>query len=260
MRLFSYLHNQGAKANRLDTYADDRRGKFAELRPLIESAVDANQQVGFRDDSYHWSRKDGVKRETYNLGSRSSQSYHRIYDKEDRVRWEREIKEGKADCMFSLACKAFESLDGSTDFDILMGSLIRDSIFSSVNFIERNGKNLERGKRLEWWEDFLKSLEVQPLKLASVKRVSCFHKMRDWVDKSVAKVLAKMQAVFPDFPVWIRRVVEQGQDRLSNSDKAMIEAFNREVREREREFSNRMEERGMEERENEKRFFERMRE
>jgi len=258
MRLFSYLCNQGARANRIDAYADDHSGRFARLRPLIESAVDKGQQVGFRDDGFHWSRKNGVRSETYNLGSRSSQSYHRIYDKEERVRWEREIKDSKAHCLFTLACKTFECLDDSTDFSHLLGSLIRDSIFSSIDFIDRKDKNLKRGERLDWWQEFLDSLEVQPLKLASTKRVSCFHRMRDWVDRSVAKVLARLKAVFPDFPVWMGRLIKQGEERLTSNDAKMIEAFLYDERESDERFYERMREREKRFGENDKRFYERI--
>lgn len=225
MRLFSRLFALGARATRIDIFCDDYANWFNVMRPMIKSEFKSGNAVGFRKikeitESDRWNEDN-----TLYLGTRQSESFHRIYDKQERTRWENQLGDGKANCLYALSCQVFDSMSSSDDFENLFCSLIRDSLFSSLDFVYRKGKNLDRAVRVEWWDWFLKRLNVQPMKLQSARNTTTFEKTKAWIERAVAKALAKMKAVYADYPVWLQRLVDNGRDRLTTGEKNLISSF-----------------------------------
>ena len=235
LRVMSYLFRLGFKCTRIDPYVDDYRGIFSDVRKNIDQAWENGNNSGFRHCSERVDNRieNGVRvrRRTFYIGSRTSPSFHRIYDKyEDDIkwiRWEWEVKYGLADYLFQLAVQTFRSLTFDDDFSSIFSQLIRDSIFSSLDFKDKRDKNLDRCERLDWWQSILDVVEAQPLKLRVPVREKTMARTLAWLGNQVAPSLAMLKKFSPDaFSSFIDGLVKTGAERLRSTHYTRIDLAN----------------------------------
>lgn len=233
-RLLGYLANLGAKCTRIDAYADDKGKTLYYIRENIERAIKEDNHIGFKQSEKIEKRTRKGLQTTLYLGSRQSESFIRIYDKQDKVRYERELKDSKANEFFSLYCDSFKSLQCGESFEEVIGSLIRDSLFSAIDFRERTDKNLKRCRRLTWWSYFLKDLSLSPLKLSPKSRETSLKKKKDWVENQVIPTLSVLKNVVPMFSDWMRESINRATVKMNRNNQKLVELFRAEMKELER--------------------------
>lgn len=163
IELVDYLNsNLTIKCHRLDVAIDDYSGGLFPVLQMREAGLQGNK-FGFTaiDDSY-LKVINGSFQGTLGLGSRTSQSFVRIYTKGNYlVRWETELKRAKAQELFNqLADLELDKLHDISEakgvFDILLKAAI-----GTIDFRDKTNsklsKNLTKNRtvRLPFWQSFL---------------------------------------------------------------------------------------------------------
>lgn len=212
--------NPEITCSRIDICLDDfsRRLTFDKLCNALESG----QYSGF--SSSHVVRNfDGSGGWTVYLGSRESQHFARIYNKEAEskgliksTRFESEFKGDKANSIFVALSQA-----------PCLGSairLMRGYIFGNFNFIERKDKNLERCSMLDWWAEFVEYTGFERLRLLIEKPVPTVERRVKWIHKQVEKTMALLCRAFgrKRFAKFVNECVKSGSERLKRIDDLLI--------------------------------------
>jgi hypothetical protein len=150
---------------------------------------------------------------TFNLGSRESEQYTRIYNKEAESngilkcrRLETEFKGKKAEQIF----KSIASEDSCG------ADTIGKWIIGKVNFIDVSDKNLDRCFQLDWWEKFLEDLGCIG-QIAVIQKIeSSIESKQEWIKRQVSKSVATIKKALGEqqFEVWFEEIVAIGRDKM----------------------------------------------
>ena len=227
MRLICYLRAKGFKATRIDCVTSDLMNRL-KYRDIVE-AVDNGDCKGFRPDSRNGFKKySGVNDRDWTtyLGSRSSDAFTRIYHTIENgyVRIEREYHDTRADAVFQSLANIYEwnHIERETMLSTLF-QLIRNYSVEGIDFIRRISKNLSRCVRLEWWDNFIKACDAEPVRIPTEKKESTIEKKKAHIDKQYAASLAMILQHDPEyFYHWIRGLVSQGKERMTDMQKAVV--------------------------------------
>jgi hypothetical protein len=186
------------KVTRIDIAVDDykKRLDFEELLTASREGMFAR----VRQVVPHFAclRRKRMKGWTFDVGSKQSDSYGVIYDKETEsdgriksVRFEGRFKDEVAHDLWlqwlSISCDEFENL--SPQF--LAGKAI-----GIVEFVERlpKEKNISRMRRLPWWENYVAAVGSH-LRHSVEKPDTTFERAKQWVERQVFGTLAVLRKV-----------------------------------------------------------------
>ncbi len=225
---------------RLDAAADDY-DKVTNLEDIARAQTDRNY-TGVR--SHRWAGSGSLGEEdglTYYFGAASSDSQLRIYDKaiessgkQDCIRWELQVRRGKAEAL----CKKWLCADIREDSEI--ASILSGAIAGAVDFIDRSKgqKDLSRCSRLPWWEGIKKRL-ARAFRLRPPMRVPTMESKISWICRAVSPSLATIKKYMGLSQFWqfIEDEITESESVLSSRNKAIVAeaiAIDRE-RERDRE-------------------------
>lgn len=222
--LFLELSSMGASCSRLDFALDDYEG----LLDLDE----IERKLAYGEVSTRWKNyeqrtgKVGIgslgvgEGRTIYLGSRTSETFARLYDKNKEqaaknpdfvplahwVRFEIEVKKRRAQQLF----EALVSLIAAGSDDI--GGFLAGYVRGLVDFKEPDysDTNKSRWATVSWWDSFL-SFSAK-LRLTFPKGIDTVEKLKRWVLRSVSPMLAVLATVDN---MWLDEVVSAGQNRWS---------------------------------------------
>ena len=217
--------------SRTDAAFDDRGRTIAPFE--VAEVAKRDDFTGFRRFKHDEPMRLGGIREGDQVtfgrrGRDGSGKLLRVYDKglesdgeNDSVRWEVELSKDRArEAVFQLAqCKSVEQFAG------LLGGLIGGAI-DFVSRTDRVGdKNVCRLERLKWWGEIV---EVLGKVVLAIDRPGVrVEKSREWVQESVATVLAMLEtAVGEDkFARWFAVLLEQGRLKLKPRHRGALKEF-----------------------------------
>ncbi len=184
----------------------------------MKKALIAGNYSGFKKAYEHW---DFGKGWTYELGSRQSDEFARIYNKEyesegliKSFRMEREFHDEKAE-------KAFKDWMNITpdEWETTGSAFLISLAIGKVNFIDRAAypeeKNLNRIPVLSWWESWTK--DIVPTGYSKTKVVHSLDRTLTWVQKQVARMMAVAKRAMGtgDFHNWRNRLEKWADQNLS---------------------------------------------
>jgi phage replication initiation protein len=184
---------EGRRIGRLDLTVDDKN-RITSLEAIQTALDDGNIVTHYKKIEPRVKIVPRVSKDTTGItfGSRSSDSYLRVYDKllesrtkntdkepeNDFLRWELELKNERADA----ALQALVALEG--DQAVWTLGLIR----ACVDFRVTDNANVTRCQTLvDWWSAFLDS--AQKVVLAIPKAVDTYERVKDWVFRAVSPLL-----------------------------------------------------------------------
>lgn len=211
------------RCSRIDLALDD----FDKSLPyeLLLQAIKDKNYTGFKSKKHIGDFElDGAW--TIYLGSRESEQFTRIYNKSieskgliDSYRWESELKDKKSQYVFNLLCQAVTVEAASR--------VVQEHIFGSVDFIDRNQKNLCRCKRLGWWESWLKLVGQAPKKISVPRPPTSVENKVAWMLRQVAKSLSIINIAFgsDEFSIFLEGLIQSGSDRLRRYDYLLIQEY-----------------------------------
>lgn len=219
------LEESDSRITRIDMALDDyqRTITFEQLHEV----QDKDNYSGFSTCGISASKKRGCARgNTYYFGSRNSGNFLRIYDKAvetngeiDAIRLELESKQGRAEQVG----KMIQTIGYNEQ---QLKQLFLDLITGCVNFIERrtDTTNLDRMKRLDWWQQFLDFVAAVPLKFSLPKPERTLDKTRTWMNRQVCTSLAMIREVYGErqFQQFIRQLLSDGFHRFTTYHKAVV--------------------------------------
>lgn len=188
-----------------DLYARNTAG-FRKWRPEIDLRWDEELETY-------------IEYKTYYLGSRRSDAYTRIYDPyvkhgvEGYMDFECEFKHAKAQAVADYLCSLSSGL---SDEDLAYH--VASIALGQIDFIERNGKNLDRAKRRPWWAKLLKYVlgTFGTLRIPAPKYEPCLEKTQAWVERQVMGALGALNVYLGHrrFWAWFHSVLLQRIDHL----------------------------------------------
>lgn len=218
----NYLDNLGFKASRLDVAWDDRPtdGSAGVLDfEQVKEHVDAWAFTSpVKRCEEHCRRERGKAPErTLCIGSRSSDTFCRIYDKAAQtgtdghwVRVELEFKRERAQAALRLIyCGGGRAITG----------VLRE--FLEFKDASDTDSNRSRWPVSAWWLAFLGAAAKCKLAMAPAER-TC-EKVSNWIDKQVLPALALL-SLAPGWGLdWIAEGIERGRERLRRPHHRMLE-------------------------------------
>lgn len=216
----------GVRCSRIDICLDDY-GKH--INPTqIEEALAEGYYTGFSVataiTNYDRQNSGGF---TINLGSRSSDRFTRIYDKDVESsgkikshRVEAELKGALSEAFFALY------IEFPVQPDLIQRRLI-GYILGGFDFIQRLDKNIERNQRLSFWEDFVNLVKVLPLKIFVRRAKTTIAAKKTWISHSVSKSLLMLSTVLgvERFEYFLAEVMESAKSRINSMDVLIMEDY-----------------------------------
>lgn len=174
----------GGKFKRIDFAFDDKVGLLD--MGLIGLAVRERSYVSRSKSCTHYEKHtaSGMDGETWAFGSRSSETYLRIYDKAAEqqqgghwIRVELELKDERANAAVG------ELLAFSPDE---WSSKVASWLYAFVDFklVDAADHNRSRWLTVDWWQDFLG--QVRKSKIFTSIKIRSVQEVFDWVEKQVA--------------------------------------------------------------------------
>lgn len=189
-----------ATCSRIDVAIDD----YSKVLSLddVKSAQDAGNFAYVETTGYYESGERGRKEKgrTITFGSRQSQSYLRVYDKNvqsageiDAIRYEVEFKDDKAQTIFQDWC-AVDFSDDQSSAKLLAGAAL-----GAVRFCDRSTgeRNLDRLTDLPWYKRLCDSV-VTGYRLRVRKKETFLDDAMDWVQRAVVPTLAMIREYMGD--------------------------------------------------------------
>ena len=228
MRLICYLRAKGFKATRVDCATSDLMNRL-KYDDIIE-AVDTGNCKGFsiKSDQKGFKKTSGANNRNWStdLGSRGSDAMTRIYHKDSNgyVRIEREYHDTRANAVFQSLANIYEisSIERETMLTTLFG-LVRSYSIEGIDFIKRTSKNLSRCLRLEWWDNFVKACDVEPIRIPTEKVIPTIEKSIAHLEKQYRATFAMILQYDPvNFYSWFRKFVSEGRERMTDTQKALV--------------------------------------
>jgi len=212
------------KPTRIDLAIDDYTKSLSWHH--FDDAFDAGYAHGFQDVDPHQpksKRKDcGF---TYYMGSRSSDKFHRFYDKSvesngeiDAFRLEGQYKDGWAKSIFQCLLSASD--------DVEFHQRIVDCICSPIDFYQVN----EDGEKifLDWWVSFKELVKAGSASINCGRLKMSIEDSINWVETTVETTLANIESFMDriggDFAEWLNNRLESGRKRLRSVHQNKIDA------------------------------------
>lgn len=226
-QLLVYLSGCGFSATRLDcAVADfDCRLKYEQ----IKRAIDSGECKGFRPQKSkriagyqdkNWTHYCGVKD--------SGSSFTRIYHDEERccVRVERQYTDRDAKLVFAHLAKIYDERNHSISFEE-SGYFreIANLSISTIGFIKRISKHLDRCPDLAWWERFKKAINSNPIKFPPEIRTISIEKTMNWFERQIKSSIAFLKkAMGSGFNDWWLGLCKRGNDALTPKQLAILKS------------------------------------
>jgi len=222
-----HLRSSIVSVSRFDVCLDDYTLELSELRLKMYAAFKDGNSTGF-SKVRRFSDEDRYKKdETLYLGSRSSTHLHRIYDKDDRVRMEVELHDDKAFQAFNLYMDVWDADKSESFSNGMMHNAFTSIIFSHIDFIQKDDKNLARNERLDWWQSFMDKVSVTRVKFSCPKRESSIERTKRWLEKQVETSLAMVRKAMGAvaFQHYFDTLMQDGAARLGSLHLAIIDSY-----------------------------------
>lgn len=228
--VLQWVLEKGGHLTRIDCALDDRASSVS--LPTVKDAITTGKCVTRADrmqclssGSIHTGTPLG---ETIYIGSPQSQTLLRIYDKRlemqthDRVdwqeygiRWELQLKKTRAHACGELLAR----LEEASWLEVVVGALRTYVDFRDVDPVAPDAYRC-RAPLLAWWEHltdgFHKArfvVEKDPQTIERVKR---------WVSKSLAPMLAVVCVAEPDGQAWLNRQMDAGVNRWKDRHRRLL--------------------------------------
>ena len=230
--VLQWIFSKGGHLTRIDCALDDRTSSV----PLstIRDAITAGQCVTRADHlqcissgSIHKGTASG---ETITIGSRTSQTFLRIYDKrlalqgrkqEDweqyGIRWELELKKDRA----QLCGKILSHFQEHEWLEILISSFLRPYVEFKDTDREAKDENRCRAPLLDWWERLTDGLRKAPLVVE--KEAQTLESVKRWVSKSLAPMLAVVCVAEPEGQAWLNQQLDAGVNRWKDRHRRLLQ-------------------------------------
>lgn len=229
-RVIQWVLQQQGHLTRIDCALDDRESRVP--LPTIRQAVEAGQCVTRADriqsvssGSIHTGTSTG---ETIYVGSPQSQTLLRIYDKrlesrakqredwqEYGIRWELELKKDRAQ-----VCGQVLSYLEETDWLEFMVGVLRGYVDFRATTRDEEDEFRYRAPLLDWWlvltDGFKKG------RLVVEKDAQTLLKVKRWVSRSVAPMLAVICAEHPGGQAWLERQILAGVTRWKDRHRRLL--------------------------------------
>jgi len=246
--LLTRARDWGAKVTRLDLAFDDFGG-ILNIDTIFGCLKSGDVVTRFKKFSRVEGMQAGVPERighTVNVGSRSSNSYIRIYDKlaeqlsknqdvtgiDSWTRVEIELKKERANAMSDLLAGCAEGLS-----DVSPGTLCASVLLGLIDFKIRNyeDENKSRWATTAWWHEFVGSVEKKSLSKAREQKTVERSKM--WVRNQVATTLTIILLSETDVDEetgydFIMQCAKDGEKKLQPHHRKMIESYNKRVKAR----------------------------
>jgi DNA relaxase NicK len=182
---------------------------------------------GFRRHRYIVEEKSNGEKsgDTLYFGTRGKNGggkLMRCYDKNleskgeiDSIRWEVEFSKDRASELFYRI-----AISGSLEEFV---THIAAFIGGAMDFIERNGKNLDRAHRMAFWERILAILGSSSIR--NPRPLKTIEKAKDWIERSVTPSLGMLRKAFGNdiYVLWIETLVKDAC--LSKYQRRVVEIF-----------------------------------
>jgi hypothetical protein len=166
----------------------------------------------------------------FSVGSRQSERYLRIYDKEiqsrgtdnytDCIRAEGEFKGNQAKQLFELFVLA-ETVEIALD-------IAAQHVVGIVDFIEKNNAHLDRCPRLNWWSKFVNAVGGTK-RLRAVTVVRTISTIVNFIDRQVKRGLALLHICQGE--IWFDKAIESwlsdAKKKFGHGERKFIERHNR---------------------------------
>ena len=220
MRLFEYLDkDETVNVTRLDMAADDRDGLLER-----EDIIDRYLQDGIRTRTTKWDLIIGKKNKvkggfTLYIGSRSSEFFTKIYDKEAEmkqnklvdtghwIRVETTLKHKNAESFIHLLVQGQE-----------VGQLMAEVLNDKFSFINLDDSNITRCSVCDWWEEFVS--EVQKVRLVTRRAVQhSVSQIAEWVKTQISPSLYILSKTL-GYSV-LREIIEGASERIEDDERKM---------------------------------------
>jgi Replication initiation factor len=224
--------DMGLRCTRLDLCLDDATGRLAALRRSICRAYNAGHASGFKKLLRYVKHDspDAVPQETAYLGSRESSSYVRIYDRESGgQRWERQTGRDISDTILAdlLLCHESNRRNSTlAEYDAALARKIVSHLTNGIDFVRRKDKNLSRGTRCEFWQQFLTWLASAQVKVVRQQPKPLLEKTFEWLDHQVSKSFALVRRVLGQaYQEWVTGFLGRGEAKFKQFDFDRINTY-----------------------------------
>lgn len=213
---------------RIDAAFDDRTGTVTVEK--VREAVDAGQLVTRARKGRNISGVDlatGVKEGgTFEVGSRRSESFTRIYDKAAEQRskgvtvdgpWTRvevELKGERADRFGLNLMLEFEQFR-----ELAIGVLRSVIDFRQVNREDEDWIR-SRSPVVAWWGEFTEGLKI--CRLSVVRAAKYIEQVWEWADHSLAPMLSVLVASGPEAQSRLLQIISNGVSRWKDSHRQLV--------------------------------------
>lgn len=213
------------KATRFDWAIDDM-SRMLKIADVVD-AVNARNYAGFNKYKYIESgtRTSSEIGSTVALGSRKSDRYVRIYDKQiesqgeiDSIRYEVEYKNRLADYMLRLYAL-------TDNLEMAHVELSKIAV-GNVKFLERDSEHIDRCEMLGWWRDFV--IAVGGCVKVSLPRLQkMITEKKAWVETKVSSTIAVICNClgFDETFKWLEYSVRKAEGRFTSRHHAYIETW-----------------------------------
>lgn len=227
MRLgYHLVHDYEARASRLDAYLDVPKAMI-DYDQLCHAYTNGNYRSRFKNrpkrivDACQYMESEGY---TFNNGSRCSERFLRIYDKEAEqrekkklatplVRFEAEFKDGVANRYFQAIFSNPEPC----------ASKVMGMIRSCIDFVNAEGiTHISRAKLLPWWQAIVGSADKwtvpAPSPIASVERIAA------WIHHQASGALTVLRKNWGEWGMYefISEVCDRPYEKLGSRYQSLI--------------------------------------
>lgn len=227
-RLLSRLCALGLRATRIDIYLDDSTGILARLREDAFEAYLGGHAHGFKKWGWWDSREtyNAVSSRTAYLGSRQSDSFVRIYDKESRVRWERQTRAEIANAVALDLVTFHDAVDEDVEYDVAILERLKSHLIGNISFLSLRDKNLDRAEVLPFWSEFLEWIEQPQIRVAKPEKPRLLEVTMRWIDRQVGKSLALVKKVSREnWAEYLATLLKRGEERFTGQDELVARKF-----------------------------------
>lgn len=225
--LFNFLKAIGFKCTRGDAAMDDY-DKSLNVAALHQALKDGNYS-GFKNKK---TINDFGKGWTYYLGSRSGDSFSRVYNKEEEskglipsIRFETQLHDDKAQKFFDDLC----AIEPDEFFEMNLSALCCRVAIGRIKFIDKTSKseekNINRLPLLDWWSEWVDS--IVPIHYSKNKVIHTVARKCAWLVRSVFKTEVMLEQTLGEstFAEWRQKEKEELAKQLSKQQENWVAAW-----------------------------------
>jgi DNA relaxase NicK len=200
----------------------DAAPSVRELCDLWEAARDGNFRTRARCARFIKSQdaKTGEWAHTLELGSRTSESFVRVYDKRGPLRVEVELKGDKAAAAARVIGGAIEGENARPLEPVLLG-IIR----GTIDFVQcgTGGGNVTRAVLADWWAAVVHG--VERIRLAVAKVEDSLDKVRAWLAAQASAALVLLVRADGGAVACLDRLLAEGERRFGKRHRRLLESW-----------------------------------